>query len=149
MNTQMITNTCATFSLIGSKCKIPDLLPQILKYCRHPVADIFWDSKYGALMKSGAPCLYAWAIKWGHLKRMDLPARSFRSPRSTHQIMTTVGYARKAVKCHCRQCIHIDHNQYDHRRNWEKRKSDSEIRREKTMTKNDTNSIAYIGRAHV
>ncbi len=146
MNTQMITNTCATFSLIGSKCKIADLLPQILKYCRHPVADIFLDSKYGALMKTGAPSLYAWSIKWGYLARMDLPPHDFRSPRDTYQIQTDVGFAKRAVKCHCRDCIDIDHNAYDYRLKWEKRKSDSDIRRTKTMVKYQENSSEYAVR---
>ena len=140
MSTTMTETTCTTFGLIAKKCPISELMGKIMTYCRHPVADMFLESRYGTLLRDGAPSLYAWSIKIGYLQEAPKMCRglipgqrhsgTMASPRDCAAFNRDIWIARQAVKCRCTECQDIEYDAYNRYRRWEKSVSDHNLRRE-------------------
>lgn len=134
--------------LLQKKCKIECLVPMILAYCRHPVADLFVRSHFGKAMKLWGsprypPHLYGVCITQSYLRPARPTSRSHTTVRDHHAREYDVIDMKAACMCRCNSCCDKRHTAWSHRQAWERKVATRKTRRENTMAKYARDMKAY------
>ena len=126
-----------TIDLLSQKCKIQCLVPKILAYCRHPVADLFVQSHFGQAMKEwGATShLYGVCIAQSYLWPARPTSRSHTTARDHHAREYDVIDMKAACMCRCNSCCETRYRAWSHRQAWERKVANRKTRRSNTMAK--------------